>query len=184
LNPRPSDYKSDALPAELRQPCANRVKLSHGPLDCKRGLSVRTNSLPTRHLSTCLWHVHVQLVYSSFEDFAVADRKFCFISRQFAREKATWSCLLTCSRQLRSVNVDIDECRNFADSSRIPKRPKMLIVPCLSVRAYALRGEGVPFVHQAAAKPSSVNGLSHASGIIAMCNLRQAPRPPEASIKI
>ena len=28
LNPRPSDYKSDALPTELRQPCSNRAKVS------------------------------------------------------------------------------------------------------------------------------------------------------------
>ena len=28
LNPRPSDYKSDALPTELRQPCSNRAKIS------------------------------------------------------------------------------------------------------------------------------------------------------------
>ena len=28
LNPRPSDYKSDALPTELRQPCSNRTKVS------------------------------------------------------------------------------------------------------------------------------------------------------------
>jgi hypothetical protein len=28
LNPRPSDYKSDALPAELRQPRLNRVRIA------------------------------------------------------------------------------------------------------------------------------------------------------------
>src|SRR5207237_7541719 len=28
LNPRPSDYKSDALPAELRQPRSNRVRIA------------------------------------------------------------------------------------------------------------------------------------------------------------
>src|ERR1700722_7623606 len=38
LNPRPSDYKSDALPTELRQPCSNRAKLSHRQLNCKQGL--------------------------------------------------------------------------------------------------------------------------------------------------
>ena len=30
LNPRPSDYKSDALPAELRQPRSNRVRIADG----------------------------------------------------------------------------------------------------------------------------------------------------------
>jgi hypothetical protein len=30
LNPRPSDYKSDALPAELRQHRANRVRIAEG----------------------------------------------------------------------------------------------------------------------------------------------------------
>ena len=30
LNPRPSDYKSDALPAELRQPRSNRVRIAEG----------------------------------------------------------------------------------------------------------------------------------------------------------
>ncbi len=28
LNPRPSDYKSDALPAELRQHCSNRTRIA------------------------------------------------------------------------------------------------------------------------------------------------------------
>jgi hypothetical protein len=28
LNPRPSDYKSDALPAELRQRRSNRVRIA------------------------------------------------------------------------------------------------------------------------------------------------------------
>ena len=28
LNPRPSDYKSDALPAELRQRCSNRTRIT------------------------------------------------------------------------------------------------------------------------------------------------------------
>src|ERR1700730_11963099 len=36
LNPRPSDYKSDALPAELRQPCSNLGKLSQRQSNCKR----------------------------------------------------------------------------------------------------------------------------------------------------
>jgi hypothetical protein len=30
LNPRPSDYKSDALPAELRQRRSNRVRIAEG----------------------------------------------------------------------------------------------------------------------------------------------------------
>ena len=38
LNPRPSDYKSDALPTELRQPCSNRAKVSHRQLNCKQAL--------------------------------------------------------------------------------------------------------------------------------------------------
>src|SRR5271155_716169 len=36
LNPRPSDYKSDALPTELRQPCLNLGKLSHRQRNCKQ----------------------------------------------------------------------------------------------------------------------------------------------------
>ena len=36
LNPRPSDYKSDALPTELRQHCANPEKLSQRQSNCKR----------------------------------------------------------------------------------------------------------------------------------------------------
>jgi hypothetical protein len=36
LNPRPSDYKSDALPTELRQPCSNRTKLSQRQSNCKQ----------------------------------------------------------------------------------------------------------------------------------------------------
>ncbi len=36
LNPRPSDYKSDALPTELRQRSSNRKKITKGQLNCKR----------------------------------------------------------------------------------------------------------------------------------------------------
>jgi hypothetical protein len=36
LNPRPSDYKSDALPTELRQHSANRAKLSQRQSNCKQ----------------------------------------------------------------------------------------------------------------------------------------------------
>ena len=35
LNPRPSDYKSDALPAELRQHGANQRNISKGHRNCK-----------------------------------------------------------------------------------------------------------------------------------------------------
>ncbi len=35
LNPRPSDYKSDALPAELRQRGSNRTRISNGRKNCK-----------------------------------------------------------------------------------------------------------------------------------------------------
>ena len=35
MNPRPSDYKSDALPTELRQRSSNRKKISEGHFDCK-----------------------------------------------------------------------------------------------------------------------------------------------------
>ena len=45
LNPRPSDYKSDALPAELRQPCANLEKLSHRQRNCK-GLEIAPEAAP------------------------------------------------------------------------------------------------------------------------------------------
>jgi hypothetical protein len=40
LNPRPSDYKSDALPTELRQRSSNQKKITKGQLNCK-GLSCR-----------------------------------------------------------------------------------------------------------------------------------------------
>jgi hypothetical protein len=33
LNPRPSDYKSDALPAELRQPRSNRARIADEALE-------------------------------------------------------------------------------------------------------------------------------------------------------
>jgi hypothetical protein len=33
LNPRPSDYKSDALPAELRQRRSNQVRIAEGVLE-------------------------------------------------------------------------------------------------------------------------------------------------------
>ena len=35
LNPRPSDYKSDALPTELRQHGANRRNITKGYVNCK-----------------------------------------------------------------------------------------------------------------------------------------------------
>jgi hypothetical protein len=35
LNPRPSDYKSDALPTELRQHGANRENISKRNRNCK-----------------------------------------------------------------------------------------------------------------------------------------------------
>src|ERR1700689_1201538 len=35
LNPRPSDYKSDALPTELRQHGANRGNITKGNSNCK-----------------------------------------------------------------------------------------------------------------------------------------------------
>src|ERR1700689_416542 len=35
LNPRPSDYKSDALPTELRQHGANRGNITKGHDNCK-----------------------------------------------------------------------------------------------------------------------------------------------------
>jgi hypothetical protein len=38
LNPRPSDYKSDALPTELRQHGANRGNITKGYLNCKAPL--------------------------------------------------------------------------------------------------------------------------------------------------
>ena len=38
LNPRPSDYKSDALPTELRQHGANRGNITKGNFNCKVSL--------------------------------------------------------------------------------------------------------------------------------------------------
>src|ERR1700731_1698999 len=49
LNPRPSDYKSDALPAELRQPCSNLGKLSQRQSNCKQ-LSPSRKTLATSAL--------------------------------------------------------------------------------------------------------------------------------------
>src|SRR5262249_34096113 len=46
--PRPSDYKSDALPAELRQPCANFKKLSYRQPNCKRGQNCAARLVPER----------------------------------------------------------------------------------------------------------------------------------------
>jgi hypothetical protein len=37
LNPRPSDYKSDALPAELRQRRSNRVRIAEEVLELQEG---------------------------------------------------------------------------------------------------------------------------------------------------
>ena len=37
LNPRPSDYKSDALPAELRQRRSNRVRIAEGVSELQGG---------------------------------------------------------------------------------------------------------------------------------------------------
>src|SRR5437016_13312165 len=39
LNPRPSDYKSDALPAELRQRCSNRVRIAEGVSELQGGVA-------------------------------------------------------------------------------------------------------------------------------------------------
>ena len=38
LNPRPSDYKSDALPAELRQRRSNRVRIAEGVSELQGGV--------------------------------------------------------------------------------------------------------------------------------------------------
>ena len=38
MNPRPSDYKSDALPAELRQRRSNLVKIAEGALELQEQL--------------------------------------------------------------------------------------------------------------------------------------------------
>src|SRR5258708_15405300 len=46
LNPRPSDYKSDALPTELRQHGSNRENITKGHVNCK-GLCER---LGKRHI--------------------------------------------------------------------------------------------------------------------------------------
>ena len=48
LNPRPSDYKSDALPAELRQPRSNRVRIT----DEARGLQGTPNKPSTNNATT------------------------------------------------------------------------------------------------------------------------------------
>ena len=46
LNPRPSDYKSDALPTELRQPSLNQEKLSHRQSNCKGENGSRSYRVP------------------------------------------------------------------------------------------------------------------------------------------
>ena len=48
LNPRPSDYKSDALPTELRQRSSNQKKITKGQLDCKRSSKPRAIQMPRR----------------------------------------------------------------------------------------------------------------------------------------
>ncbi len=50
LNPRPSDYKSDALPTELRQRCSNPTKLSQRQSDCKQVSVAPANLLPSQQL--------------------------------------------------------------------------------------------------------------------------------------
>src|SRR5260370_35162545 len=62
LNPRPSDYKSDALPAELRQRRSNRVRIAEEVLELQ-GACLRFEHAgskvcgkahqPLDHLATC-----------------------------------------------------------------------------------------------------------------------------------
>ena len=46
LNPRPSDYKSDALPAELRQPRSNRVRIADWARNCKGLVEAPSTTVP------------------------------------------------------------------------------------------------------------------------------------------
>jgi hypothetical protein len=48
LNPRPSDYKSDALPTELRQRSSNQKKITKGQPDCKPVVEPRAIQMPRR----------------------------------------------------------------------------------------------------------------------------------------
>ncbi len=72
LNPRPSDYKSDALPAELRQPCSNRAKLSHRQSNCKQGFPGQQNQCQQRIYPLLLKHGNV-LLYSRLGKFAILE---------------------------------------------------------------------------------------------------------------
>jgi hypothetical protein len=45
LNPRPSDYKSDALPAELRQRYSNRVRIAERAKKLQGGVRDRSTSI-------------------------------------------------------------------------------------------------------------------------------------------
>src|SRR6202050_3216893 len=61
LNPRPSDYKSDALPTELRQRCSNRTKVSQRQSDCKQVSVAPANPLPSQQLQYVQNHPFVLL---------------------------------------------------------------------------------------------------------------------------
>jgi hypothetical protein len=55
LNPRPSDYKSDALPAELRQRCANRLRIADRASKLQGGIPVCSTPIarPVENTSQC-----------------------------------------------------------------------------------------------------------------------------------
>ncbi len=64
LNPRPSDYKSDALPTELRQHGANRGNITEGYANCKVALW-KTCANFTHSVATALFDTMLEtLVYT------------------------------------------------------------------------------------------------------------------------
>jgi hypothetical protein len=69
LNPRPSDYKSDALPTELRQHCSNRAKLSYRQSNCKP-VSTRRKPLASRALIARTEHAAMPYCAAGFANCA------------------------------------------------------------------------------------------------------------------
>ena len=64
MNPRPSDYKSDALPTELRQHGANRGNITKGNLNCK-GLLWKTCANLTHKPIGSILSPHLRSIFKS-----------------------------------------------------------------------------------------------------------------------
>jgi hypothetical protein len=105
LNPRPSDYKSDALPAELRQRRSNRVRIAEevselqgvAPKYLARGWPALWKIAPPLvHLDT-----HYPIYYLYFSTKTGQPHRLVFNSRGCPGQKSIFL-LEFCSRQTRS----------------------------------------------------------------------------------